>query len=84
MNIGKAELVAIARGLYAKPDFARCKESMRKRVITELWNDLKEKFPGRDFTCGHETRERNRLVQNLVSIFKCKFVCIVDLGLTEC
>ena len=78
MKIGKTELMALARGLYEKPDFARCKESMRKKVIAEMWNGLKEKYPGRDFTCGDEACERKRLVQNLKPIFNCKCVYIVD------
>ena len=78
MQIGKTELVALAREIHEGSDFngslSRCKESFRKKLETALWAQLKEKYPDRDFTCGKpEPLTHANIVTNLKPVLKCKF-----------
>ena len=78
MNIGKNELVALARDFFEDPSelenaLRRCNEGFVKKLEKRLWDDLREKFPERDFTGGKETKTRVNLKQKLKTSMKCKF-----------
>ena len=76
MKIGRTELVALARDIYEGNDFkgtlARSKKPFVKKLEKKLWEDLKEKYPERDFTCEDESRTRANIVKKLERVMKCK------------
>ena len=78
MNIGRTEIVALARDVYEGNDFegaiARSKKSFVKKLENKLWDDLKEKYPERDFTGGKESRTRANIMQKLERLLKCKSI----------
>ena len=52
MNIGKLELVNLAREIYGdegmKDRLSRAKKSFREKVERKLWDVLREQYPERD------------------------------------
>ena len=76
MNIGRTEIVALARDVYEGNDFkgtlARSKKPFVKKLENKLWGNLKERYPDRDFTCGDESLTRANIVKKLERILKCK------------
>ena len=85
MKIGKEELVALARELFEGPSelenaLRRCNEGFVKKLENRLWNNLRERYPERDFTGGKETKARSNLKQKLKTSMKCKFHNIVYHG----
>ena len=84
MKIGRSELVALASDIYEGNNLngylRDAKKSCRKKVADRLWDDLKEKYPERDFTLGDEPKARSRIIQNLEPVLKCKLVYLIDQG----
>ena len=78
MNFERTEIVALARDVYEGNDFegalARSKKSFVKKLENKLWDDLKEKYPERDFTGGKESRTRANIVKKLERLLKCKSI----------
>ena len=77
MNIGKNELVALARDCIEEPSelenaLRRCNDGFVKKLEKRLWDDLREKYPERDFTGGKETKTRCNLKRKLKTSMKCK------------
>ena len=76
MKLRRTDLVALAREIYEGNDFegtlARSKRSFIKKLETKLWDDLKEKYPERDYAGTMESRTRANIVKKLERILKCK------------
>ena len=79
MQIGKAELVALAREHHEGPqEFDEVLRRCNKEFVTEvrdlLWNDLEEKYPERDFNGSKRSLTRANLAQRIKATLKCKFL----------
>ena len=75
MNIGKRELVALAREIHGeKTDFEkalqRCHDGLVKKVEKKLWDNLVEKYPERDFVGEREYVTRKDLRGRLKTVLK--------------
>ena len=78
MNIGKNELVALARDFFEDPSelenaLRRCNEGFVKKLEKRLWDDLRERYPERDFSGKKEVTTRWNLKRKLKTSMKCKF-----------
>ena len=87
VNLEKTELVALARDIHEGPsDFddalRRCNAGFVKKLESKLWNDLKKKYPDRDFTGQKESRTRANITDKLKRMLKCKFFVAFDSPLT--
>ena len=82
MQIGKRELVALAREIHEGPsDFEealrRCNDCFVKKLENRLWDDLVERYPDRDFAGQRETVVRKNLLRRLKTLMNCKLKSLI-------
>ena len=82
MQIGKRELVALAREIHEGPgDFEealrRCNDCFVKKLENRLWGDLVEKYPDRDFAGPRESVARKGLFGRLKTLMNCKLKSLI-------
>ena len=84
MKIERTELVALARDIYEGNDFkgtlARSKKPFVKKLEKKLWEDLKKRYPERDFAGEDESLTRANIVKKLERIMKCKSFISCHIG----
>ena len=77
VKIGKRELVALARDFYEEESsldkaLERCNDGFITKLEKSLWDDIREKYPDRDFTKGKESKTRANIKRRLKTVLKCK------------
>ena len=74
LKIGRNELVDLAREIEGQGDLEktvrRCNEGFLKKLEKKFWENLVEKYPGRDFSGTHEGRTRINLRRKLKTLLK--------------
>ena len=74
LKIGRSELVDLAREIEGQGDLEktvrRCNEGFLKKLEKKFWENLVEKYPGRDFSGTHEGRTRINLRRKLKTLLK--------------
>ena len=79
--IERNELVALATDMFEGPSelesaLRRCNDGFVKKLENKLWNDLKERYPERDFTGEREVVTRKNLTKRLKTSLKSKFYIV--------